>query len=177
MVELVAKAGDVAAEAHKDHKRKGSGDPYFVHPYRVSQLVSKHVSPAAIAAALLHDVIEDTDVRSLSQFPLRVRQLVRLLTRCPDESKDDMIDRIGKSMDVEGILIKVCDRIDNLTDGVDSFGPRWLKKYAKGGWRIAKIAKEAGLVDHPLVRRLRTLVTQVDMRVHRQEKDRERSRS
>lgn len=155
---LVGEAASFAFEAHRDQNRKGSGDPYIVHPQRVAKAVDGYVSPAAIAAAYLHDVVEDTNVKDLSMFPLRVRQLVQLLTRRPDEEKDEMIERIGKSMDTEGILIKVADRIDNLMDGTAHFNVKWLKKYARGGQLVVEQARAAGLGDHPLVKKLQQVV-------------------
>lgn len=161
MLDLVAAAAEYAAEAHKDQQRKVSGDPFFVHPSRVAEAVGKYVSPAAIAAAYLHDVIEDTDVRDLSMFPLRVRQLVQLLTRCPGESRSEMLRRIGKSADTEGILIKIADRIDNLMDGAATFGAKWLKSYVRETRLLLDQVKSNGLFDHPLARKLRSTVESV----------------
>jgi len=155
---LIGEAASFAFEAHRDQKRKGSGDPYIVHPQRVAKAVDQYVSPEAIAAAYLHDVVEDTIFKDLSQFPRRVQDLVEILTRKPDEGKNAMIDRIGASMDSEAILLKMADRIDNLMDSGPHFNDRWLKKYAIGGNRIWQWARDAGLAEHPLAEKLKAVV-------------------
>src|SRR3546814_286061 len=61
-VALVQSALDFAIEAHGDQKRR-SGDPYITHPVAVARLVaSLHMDPPTLAAALLHDVVEDCGV-------------------------------------------------------------------------------------------------------------------
>ena len=61
-VALVRKAYKIAADAHKDVRRK-SGEPYITHPLDVALIVTREIGlgPQSIAAALLHDVVEDSD--------------------------------------------------------------------------------------------------------------------
>jgi len=61
-LKLIKKAFDVAWDAHKDQRRK-SGEPYIFHPIAVAKIVAEEIGLGAtsIAAALLHDVIEDSD--------------------------------------------------------------------------------------------------------------------
>lgn len=155
---LIDRAEAFAEKAHDGQKRKGNGDPYIVHPLRVAEMVKPYVSPAAVAAAYLHDVVEDTKYRDLSEFPSRVRALVKLLTKIPGEEKSEMIKRIGASLDEDGILIKVADRIDNLTDGADSFSKKWLLRYLKDAELLVEYAEKAGLQKHDLVRKLVAVV-------------------
>ena len=58
---LIRLAFDTAVDAHKDQRRK-SGEPYIMHPIAVAQIVADQIGLGAtsIAAALLHDVVEDT---------------------------------------------------------------------------------------------------------------------
>lgn len=158
MEQLIERAAAFAEMAHTGQKRKGNGDPYIVHPSRVAAMVSPYLSPAAIAAAYLHDVIEDTEYQDLSQFPKRVRDLVRLLTKIPGEPKAVTIERVGISLDEEGILLKVADRTDNLTDGTDLFGKKWLTRYVEGAESLYGFAAKAGLEDHYLVRVFRSVI-------------------
>ena len=59
---MIKDAYVVACEKHKDQMRK-SGDPYVQHPIEVAYLLAElHTGPATIAAGLLHDVLEDTDM-------------------------------------------------------------------------------------------------------------------
>lgn len=61
-IALIRKAYKIASDAHKDVKRK-SGEPYITHPLDVALIVAKEIGlgPQSIAAALLHDVVEDSD--------------------------------------------------------------------------------------------------------------------
>src|SRR6218665_3989738 len=60
---LIRKAFDVAVDAHKDQRRK-SGEAYIFHPIGVAKIVASEIGlgPTSIAAALLHDVVEDTPI-------------------------------------------------------------------------------------------------------------------
>ena len=61
-VEFVRKAYDVAAEAHASQRRK-SGEPYIIHPLGVATILSQlQLDELTLAAAFLHDVVEDTDI-------------------------------------------------------------------------------------------------------------------
>src|SRR6218665_3703648 len=59
---LIRKAFDLAVDAHKDQRRK-TGEPYIFHPIEVAKIVADEIGLGAtsIAAALMHDVVEDTD--------------------------------------------------------------------------------------------------------------------
>ena len=59
---LIRKAFDLAVDAHKDQRRK-TGEPYIYHPIAVAKIVADEIGLGAtsIAAALMHDVVEDTD--------------------------------------------------------------------------------------------------------------------
>ena len=144
-----------AAEAHKDQRRKG-GDPYILHPRRVADLVRPHVSHAGVAAALLHDVLEDTELK-IDDFPLRVQQLVDLLTKRDDEDKTNMIERIGSSRDVEGQLIKLADRYDNLKDARGVFGEKWFKRYLVESMQLLTVTRD-DCKGHPIWLQLSTLM-------------------
>lgn len=153
--ELIPEAKRLAHKAHYGQSRKASKDPYIVHPRRVAGIVSPYVDEIGVAVAWLHDVEEDTDFE-VRKFPLRVRQMVDLLTRRKGkESKRVYILRVLASMDLPAIIIKVADRIDNLEDGGKSFGRSWLKNYLKSSRLIHTMAVErAGLGKHPLISRL-----------------------
>ena len=60
---IIRKAFDVAVDAHKDQRRK-SGEAYIFHPIAVAKIVARDIGLGAtsIAAALMHDVVEDTDI-------------------------------------------------------------------------------------------------------------------
>lgn len=158
MQELVDRAERFAEHAHDGQTRKNSKEPFMVHPRGVAEMVAPHVSPAAVAAAFLHDVVEDTEYTDLSMFPSRTRQLVKLLTAIPCEDKIDSINRVARAADEEGILIKVADRVYNLRDGATSFSARWLKKYLVHSEALYRGAAGMGLEDHELVQKLRAVL-------------------
>ena len=60
---LIRKAFDMAVDAHKEQRRK-SGEPYIFHPIAVARIVAQNIGldATSIAAALLHDVVEDTPI-------------------------------------------------------------------------------------------------------------------
>jgi GTP pyrophosphokinase len=93
--ELIMRAAAYAAEAHVKQKRKQGDSPYINHPLRVGhQAVQAGLSAEAVAAALLHDVVEDTP-RTLADiqraFPARVAALVDLMTQWwPDDAPQEL---------------------------------------------------------------------------------------
>ena len=164
---VIAFAAEFAAYMHRDHKRKGSGDPYFVHPMRVAKAVAPYVRPEGIAASLMHDVPEEVGlerekvielVRTLPLFPSRVRDIVRTLTHLPCNTKEHMLERINGTMDTDAILIKIADRTDNLLDGTVALGKRWLKKYAIQGQILYAGATAVGMTHHPLTKKLKRVI-------------------
>jgi len=125
-IQLLHQALDFAKHAHQDQIRE-SGDPYIVHPLAVAaELVSWRVDVKTLAAALLHDVIEDTqtDINLLIQiFGSEVAQLVDGLSKLahlkhPSEAVEK-IENFRKMIlatvkDLRVILIKLSDRLHNM---------------------------------------------------------------
>ena len=124
---LIRKAFDVAVDAHKDQRRK-SGEAYIFHPIAVAKIVASEIGLGAtsIAAALLHDIVEDTpitvhDIEKL--FNPKVAQLVEGLTKISLVQKDlnasIQAENFRKMIltlndDVRVILIKLADRLHNM---------------------------------------------------------------
>jgi GTP pyrophosphokinase len=125
---LIKKAFEVSVEAHKDMRRK-SGEPYIFHPIAVAQIVVEEIKlgPTAIIAALLHDVVEDTD-RTLDdierEFGTKVAKIVDGVTKIKttkevDWSVSQQAENFRKmvltlSDDVRVILVKLADRLHNM---------------------------------------------------------------
>jgi len=145
MSDLVNKAQAYAAYHHGliDQRRKYTNDPYIVHPARVVDLVKqvKHTDEM-LAAAWLHDVVEDTSVTLNDieeHFGKKVASLVEMLT---DVSKPtDGNRKIRKAIDKEhlskaspdAMTIKLADLIDNSNSIIDhdpDFAKIYLKKIA-----------------------------------------------
>ncbi len=124
---LIRKAFDVSVEAHKEQRRK-SGEAYIFHPIAVAKIVASEIGLGAtsIAAALLHDVVEDTpttiqDIERL--FNPKVAQIVEGLTKISLVQKDLNVSMQAENFrkmiltlndDVRVILIKLADRLHNM---------------------------------------------------------------
>jgi len=153
---LIRKAFDVAVDAHKDQRRK-SGEAYIFHPIGVAKIVASEIGlgPTAIAAALLHDVVEDTPitVEDLEkQFNPKIAQLVEGLTKISQVKKDMNISMQAENFrkmlltlndDVRVILIKIADRLHNMQT-MDSMPD----------YKQVKIASETLYIYAPLAHRL-----------------------
>ena len=152
---LIMKAYNLAAEKHKDQKR-GSGEPYIIHPLNVAYiLASIGMDDNTLCAALLHDVVEDTDVtgkdltdmfgEEISDMVAGVTKLSTIQFATLEETQVENYRRMFLAMgkDIRVILIKLADRLHNM---------RTLK-YLKRDRQIAN-AKETLELYAPLANRL-----------------------
>ncbi|MCM8568341.1 RelA/SpoT family protein [Gramella jeungdoensis] len=124
---LIRKAFDTAVDAHKDQRRK-SGEAYIFHPIAVAKIVASEIGldATSIAAALLHDVVEDTrytleDLREM--FGEAVAKIVDGLTKISNLKKDKDVSLQAENFrkmlltlndDVRVIIIKIADRLHNM---------------------------------------------------------------
>ncbi|RLI37477.1 GTP pyrophosphokinase [Candidatus Bathyarchaeota archaeon] len=112
--ELVV-AYELAKNAHAGQKRRGTGEDYFNHPIRVSQAM-KTINETI--TALLHDVLEDTDIVESdlwkAKIPVAVIKAVQVLTKDPDKPYDGYLSRI--MLNPLARVVKIADMLDNLTD-------------------------------------------------------------
>ena len=123
---LIRKAYDFAQNAHKDHKRY-SGEPYFIHPAAVAKyLADMGMDAPTIAAGLLHDAVEDTEVTAEeveAAFGSEVRFLVDGVTKLGQhkyrgaERHAESLRRllVATSADVRVLIVKLADRYHNMT--------------------------------------------------------------
>lgn len=124
-LELVKKAYEFALRAHEGQKRK-SGEPYIIHPLAVAEnLVELHLDTPTVAAALLHDVVEDTryTLQDLRQkFGDEIAFLVEGVTKL-DKIRYKGTERSAESLrkmflavaeDVRIVLLKLVDRLHNM---------------------------------------------------------------
>ena len=126
-VELITKAFNFARQAHRGVKRH-SGEPYIMHPLAVALIVCKEIGlgSTSICAALLHDVVEDTDytiedIRNL--FGDRIAGIVDGLTKisggvfgahASQQAENFKKLLLTMSEDIRVILIKIADRLHNM---------------------------------------------------------------
>jgi GTP diphosphokinase / guanosine-3',5'-bis(diphosphate) 3'-diphosphatase len=153
---IIRKAFDVAVDAHKDQRRK-SGEAYIFHPIAVAKIVARDIGLGAtsIAAALMHDVVEDTDITVQDiekMFNPKIAQLVEGLTKIAKVKTDQEISVQAENFrkmlltlndDVRVILIKIADRLHNM----QTMG-------SMVDYKQAKIASETLYIYAPLAHRL-----------------------
>ncbi|NBR22498.1 MAG: bifunctional (p)ppGpp synthetase/guanosine-3',5'-bis(diphosphate) 3'-pyrophosphohydrolase [Micrococcales bacterium] len=120
---VVERAYQVAERAHQGQTRK-SGDPYITHPVAVAQLLADlGIGPAGLAAALLHDTVEDTDY-SLTQlkndFGDEIAMLVDGVTKLDkvkfgENAQAETVRKmvVAMSKDIRVLVIKLADRLHN----------------------------------------------------------------
>jgi GTP pyrophosphokinase len=152
----IRKAFEVAAEAHKDMRRK-SGEPYIYHPLAVAKIAAEELGlgTTAIVCALLHDTVEDTDITLddiQNLFGKKERTIIDGLTKISGVSDysntSDQAENFRKMLltlsdDVRVILIKLADRLHNM---------RTLDHMARE--KQLKIASETLFLYAPLAHRL-----------------------
>lgn len=137
-VVALARVYAMAAHSAVDHRRKYTGDRYHVHPAAVARLLAGYgFGPHVVAAAHLHDVLEDTHatVADLSEvFPSEV---VALVVQVTDVSRPEDGNRAArKALDLahliratpEGRAIKLADMIDN-TASIVAHDPKFARVY------------------------------------------------
>jgi GTP pyrophosphokinase len=155
-VEIITKAFNFANQAHKGIKRR-SGEPYIMHPIAVAKIVCNEIGlgSTSICAALLHDVVEDTDytVEDIENiFGHKIATIVDGLTKISGGIFGDRASAqaenfkkllLTMSDDIRVILIKIADRLHNMRT-LGSMLPN--KQY--------KIAGETLYIYAPLANRL-----------------------
>jgi len=164
-IKKVKGAKILATQAHKGQKRRGGGD-YIQHPEEVAKLVykvkkSKRISDL-IAAAWLHDTVEDTGVKIKEikkEFGEIVASLVSELTSNPEE-----LEKLGKetylinkmlNMSSWGLIIKLADRLHNVSDIPDKLKngsdkeKSWAKRYSLQTNNIIRTLEEERELSEP----------------------------
>ena len=155
-IEIITKAFNFAKQAHKGVKRR-SGEPYIMHPIAVAQIACSEIGlgSTSICAALLHDVVEDTDytVEDIENlFGPKIAQIVDGLTKISGGIFGDRASAQAENFkkllltmndDIRVILIKIADRLHNMRT-LGSMLPN--KQY--------KIAGETLYIYAPLANRL-----------------------
>ena len=153
---MIRLALDTAVDAHKDQRRK-SGEPYILHPIAVAKIVADDIGLGApsIAAALLHDVVEDTkytidDIESM--HGTQIAKIVDGLTKISNLKKDKNVSFQAENFrkmlltlndDARVIIIKIADRLHNMQT-MDAM-PRYKQ---------IKIASETLYIYAPLAHRV-----------------------
>lgn len=174
---LIDSALVFAARAHDGQRRKSSDIPYIVHPVGVMMVLVEcgETDPELLAAALLHDTVEDTGVTLAEvrdQFGERVAAIVE---GCSEPDKSDTWERrkqhtVGylrtASRDVQ--LVSAADKLHNLRSMAADYaemGDRLWSRFKRGRpeieWYYRSVTEsltEGELRGHPLIQKLRAMV-------------------
>ncbi len=125
--DLIRRAFEFSWNAHVKGEPRASGEPYFSHPYEVALVVAKEIplDDVSVAAALLHDVVEDTtyDLKAIrSEFGNEIAEIVDGVTKISGAVESHDITRaenyrkmlLSMAKDVRVILVKFADRLHNM---------------------------------------------------------------
>ena len=158
---LIRHAFEVAVDAHKDQRRK-SGEAYIFHPIAVARIVAKEIGldATSIAAALLHDVVEDNpdytiaDIEQL--FGETVARIVDGLTKISSLKKDMDVSLQAENFrkmlltlndDVRVIIIKIADRLHNMQTMDSMRADKQVKIASETLYIYAPLAHRIGLYN------------------------------
>ncbi|TYB79597.1 RelA/SpoT family protein [Bizionia myxarmorum] len=159
----IRKAFDVAVDAHKDQRRK-SGEAYIFHPIAVAKIVAKEIGldATSIVAALLHDVVEDSERYTIKdiqdQFGETVAKIVDGLTKISSLNKDTDMDvsmqaenfrkmLLTLNDDVRVIIIKIADRLHNMQTMDSMRADKQIKIASETLYIYAPLAHRIGLYN------------------------------
>ena len=154
----IRKAYELAVQAHSQQRRK-SGEPYILHPIAVANICAEEIGlgPTAIVCALLHDVVEDTDVsldQIREQFNDRVAKIVDGLTKLDGayNAESPQAENFKKVLstlveDVRVVLIKMADRLHNMRTLGAMPRHKQLKIAAETSYIYAPLAHRLGLYN------------------------------
>ncbi|WP_418603143.1 RelA/SpoT family protein [Hwangdonia sp.] len=158
---LIRSAFDVAIDAHKDQRRK-SGEAYIFHPLAVAKIVAQEIGldATSIAAALLHDVVEDSEDYSISDiegmFGETVAKIVNGLTKISSLKKDMDVSMQAENFrkmlltlndDVRVIIIKIADRLHNMQTMDSMRDDKQVKIASETLYIYAPLAHRIGLYN------------------------------
>ena len=157
---LIRSAFDTAVDAHKDQRRK-SGEAYIFHPIAVAKIVASEIGldATSIAAALLHDVVEDTsytldDLERM--FGETVAKIVDGLTKISSLKKDKDVSLQAENFrkmlltlndDIRVIIIKIADRLHNMQTMDAMRRDKQLKIASETLYIYAPLAHRIGLYN------------------------------
>jgi len=158
---LIRKAFNFAVDAH-EHQRRISGEAYIFHPIAVAKIVAHEIGSDAIsiAAALIHDVVEDNSNYSIQnikkEFGKNIARIVDGLTKISNFSTKDNISHQAEnyrkmlltlSEDVRVIIIKIADRLHNMQTLSVMPIEKQIKKASETLYIYAPLAHRIGLYN------------------------------
>jgi (p)ppGpp synthase/HD superfamily hydrolase len=172
---IIEKAARISVLAHENQTRKGDGSPYLVHPFMVALKLAKYnFSDTVIAAALVHDVLEDTDFpenKLREEVCEEVFEIVKAVTNddsLPWEEKKKKYVETVKNGPEGAKAVSLADKIHNLETlfiVYEDQGSNIWKRFNKGkekqiwfGREVLKMLKETW--EHPMINEYEQLLNQ-----------------
>ena len=145
---LIRRAFDVAQHHHQDQRRK-SGDPYITHPVAVATILAElGLNGSTLAAALLHDTVEDTDYsleRLTADFGDEIALLVDGVTKLDklkfgDAAQAETVRKMVLAMakDIRVLMIKLGDRLHNARLPGATSPPNPVRARPRRPWRSSR---------------------------------------
>lgn len=170
---LIEKATRIAAVAHQNQTRKGDDLPYIIHPFMVAMKLTKYgFSEETVAAALVHDVLEDTDFpekKLEKELGNKVLKIVKTVTNDDtlvwEEKKKKYIETV-KNGSEEAKAVATADKIHNLESLLVAYeeqGPIIWQKFNRGKEQKVWFEKEMLKMlkktwQHPLIKEYESLL-------------------
>ncbi len=154
----IRKAYEIAVQAHSTQRRK-SGEPYILHPIAVARICAEEIGlgPTAVVCALLHDVVEDTDVtldEIRLEFGEKIARIVDGLTKLDrtysaESPQAENFKKVLSTLvdDVRVVLIKMADRLHNMRTLGSMSRNSQLKIAAETSYIYAPLAHRLGLYN------------------------------
>ncbi len=156
---LIRRAFNLARDAHAEVRRK-SGEPYIIHPLEVALIVAKEISlgPRSVAAALIHDVVEDSDytLEDIERlFGEEIARIINGLTKISgvfDQNISLQAENFRKMLltlsdDIRVIIIKLADRLHNMRTMESMPAHKQVKIASETLYLYAPLAHRIGLYN------------------------------
>jgi len=170
---LVEKAARIATVAHSGQVRKSDGSPYIVHPYMCATILLQHnTQDEVVAAALVHDVLEDTEITEQELREVLGDRVVDIVTHVSEDKSKEWEERkkgyvaMVREASQEVKLVSVADKVHNMQSVLFEY-----EKKGEDVWNVFSRGKEKKLwfdelclamfketLEHPLVDEYEKLV-------------------
>ncbi|MFN7176917.1 MAG: HD domain-containing protein [Thermaurantiacus sp.] len=168
---LVIRAAEFAAAQHRTQRRKDGETPYINHPLGLMRVLAEEGGvrdPELLAAAALHDVVEDCGVAPETLEALFGPRVAAIVAEVTDDTSLPKAERKRRQVEKvphlshEACLLKLADKISNLTDILESPPADWpvARKEAYFAW-AGEVVDAMGAVHPVLLARFRTLRARV----------------
>ncbi len=148
---LILKAKKIANEWHSRSHQLHGGLPYIVHLVKVAEVLRRfgHTNPEMLAAAYLHDILEDTKYprETLAwEFGQTVCILVEAVTNKPANSRDESLKATYPllSQNEQAIILKLADRIGNVETGLENHDIKYIQRYRKEHAEFSRWLRKPG---------------------------------